>query len=367
MTPISLANTHDIDHQVSDFLEAYNGGKMNGFDLEGGATGPGSGSGARVRDGTVSYPAYGYVPAAEVKPYWTLAGSYVLADRMFPSQLDASWTAHQFLIAGQAGGTANNPNATPWGCDAPGGTIVGMMQANHTVTGGVFPCFSYATLADQLDAAGISWRYYAPPVFGGDVGGLVWSAFDAIKPVRYGPDWVAHVVSPETRFLSDVAAGQLAAVTWIVPDLANSDHAGSGSASGPEWVASIVNAVGKSPFWKSSAIFILWDDWGGWYDHVPPPQLDRFGLGVRVPLLIVSPLAKHGVVSHTQYESGSLLKFAENTFGLAPMAASDARANSVDDAFDFTQTARPFVPLATQRAAGDFVRELPSMRVPDEQ
>jgi phospholipase C len=239
------------------------------------------------------------------------------------------------------------------------------MQPNHTVTGGIFPCLSYPTLANELDAAGVSWRYYAPQVFGGDAGGLVWSAFDAIKPVRYGPDWVAHVVSPETKFLSDVAAGQLAGVTWIVPDLANSDHAGSGSASGPEWVASIVNAVGQSPFWKSSAILIVWDDWGGWYDHVPPPQLDRFGLGVRVPFLIVSPFAKRGVVSHTQYESGSILKFAESAFGLAPLAASDKRATPLDDAFTFGGTPRAFVPLATRRTATDFVREAPSMKVPD--
>jgi phospholipase C len=174
-------------------------------------------------------------------------------------------------------------------------------------------------------------------------------------------------VSPETRFLSDVAAGQLAAVTWVVPDLANSDHAGSGSATGPDWVASIVNAVGNSPFWSSSAIFIMWDDWGGWYDHVPPPQVDRYGLGIRVPLLIVSPYARKGYVSHTQYESGSLLKFAENTFSLAPLAASDARAASVDDAFEFDQPARPFKPLATQRRAADFIHEPPTMRVPDEE
>ncbi len=365
LTQIALESAHDIDHQVVDFLEAYDGGRMDGFDLEGGATGPGSGSSAHTRNVAVSYPAYGYAPPAEVQQYWTLAHRYVLADRMFPSQLDASWTAHQFLIAGQAGGTANNPDATPWGCDAPSGTLVGYMQANRTVTGGVFPCFSYPTLAAELDAAGVSWRYYAPPVFGGNVGGLVWSAFDAIKPVRYGPDWVAHVVSPETRFLSNVAAGQLAGVTWIVPDLANSDHAGSGSATGPDWIASIVNAVGRSKFWNSSAIFVMWDDWGGWYDHVPPPQIDRYGLGIRVPLLIVSPLAKSGVVSHTQYESGSLLKFAEQTFSLAPLAKSDARANALDDAFAFGQARRPYQPLSTHRRPADFIREAPSLKVPD--
>ncbi len=373
LTPIPLESTHDIDHQVADFLESYNNGRMNGFDLEGGATGPGSGSGLHTRNVTVTYPAYGFVPRSEVQPYWTLAHRYVLADRMFPSQLDASWTAHQFLIAGQAGGTANNPDATPWGCDAPSGTLVGYMQANRTVNGGVFPCFSYRTLCRASSTPQASrGAYYAPAVFGGDGGGLVWSAFDAIKPVRFGPDWVAHVVSPETRFLSterrgrgEAAGGRDLDQGQHVPDLANSDHAGSGSASGPEWVSSIVNAVGRSKFWNSSAIFIMWDDWGGWYDHVPPPQLDRYGLGIRVPLLIVSPFAKAGVVSHTQYESGSLLKFAEQTFSLAPLAASDARANSLDDAFTFGGVARPFQPLATRRAPSDFIRETPSLAPPD--
>src|SRR6202011_2275552 len=97
---------------------------------------------------------------------------------------------------------------------------------------------------------------------------------------------------------SDIPAGQLAAVTWVVPSFANSDHARSMSTTGPQWVGSIVNAVGKSPFWDSTAIFIVWDDWGGWYDHVSPPQLDSLGFGIRVPLIVVSPYAKHGYVSH---------------------------------------------------------------------
>jgi phospholipase C len=360
LTEIPLENPYDLDHQVSDFLQDYNGGQMNGFDLEGGGTiGGGHAQSA--------YPQYGYAPQSEVQPYWKMAQSYVLADRMFTSQLDSSWTAHQFLIAGQAGGTANNPNGTPWGCDAPSWAVVGFLQPDRTVSGGTFPCFTYPTLADQLDAQNISWRYYAPYVQGGDIGGQVWSAFDAIHAVRYGKDWTAHVTSPETRFLSDVAAGQLAAVTWVVPDLANSDHAGSASATGPDWVASVVNAVGKSPFWDSSAVFVLWDDWGGWYDHVPPPQVDRYGLGIRVPAIVISPYAKQGYVSHTQYETASILRFAEDTFGLAPMAAADARAPSLDDTFSFGTTPRTFTTLSSRHKAADFLRMRPSLRAPDEE
>ena len=356
LAPISLAASWDLTHQLSDFLLSYDGGRMDGFDLEETPGPP-----------LPPNPEYGYAPRSEVQPLWNIAREFVLADRMFPSQIDSSWTAHQYLIAGQSGGTANNPTATPWGCDAPAGTTVGFLQPNRTVTGGEFPCMTYRTLADPLDAAGMSWRYYAPAVAGGDTGGLVWSAFDAIHSVRYGKDWTQHVVSPETNFLSDVAGGQLAAVTWIVPDLKNSDHASSQSTSGPDWVASIVNAVGTSPFWNSTAIFVMWDDWGGWYDHVPPPQVDVAGLGIRVPLLVASPFARQNYVSHTTYESGSILKFVEDTFGLSALAASDARAASLDDCFDFTQPARTFVPLSTRRRAADFLRRPPSLRAPDDE
>ncbi len=352
--PVPFEFPYDVNHGLPDFVRAYDGGRMDGFDLEG-----------SIGEAGNPYLEYSYVPRDETRPYWTMASQYVLADRMFTSQLDESFTSHQFLIAGQAGGTADIPDNLPWGCDAPTGTTIGLLTANHKSAGGVFPCFTYPTIADELDAKNISWRYYAPVIGGGDFGGLVWSAFDAIKSVRYGPDW-GNVVSPETRFLSDVKAGQLAGVTWIVPDLANSDHASSNSKTGPDWVASIVNAIGTSQFWKTSVIFIVWDDWGGWYDHVRPPQVDLYGLGIRVPLLIVSPFAKSNHVSHTQYETAAILRFAEDTFGLKPLSASDSRATPLDDSFDFTKAPRAFAPLSTRRSAADFTREPASFRPPDD-
>jgi phospholipase C len=121
---------------------------------------------------------------------------------------------------------------------------------------------------------------------------------------------------------------------------------GSGSVTGSSWVASLVNAVGESKYWNSTAIFILWDSYGGWYDPEPPEYLDEEGLGFRVPLVIVSPYAKRGYVSHVHYEHGSILKFAEDQFGLERLAASDRRANSPErDAFDFSKPPRKFVPF----------------------
>ena len=132
-------------------------------------------------------------------------------------------------------------------------------------------------------------------------------------------------------------------MTWIVPTWKNSDHSLSRSVGGPLWVSSIVDAIGRSKFWKDTAVIVVWDDSGGWYDHVPPPQLDSDGLGDRVPMIVISPYAKEHYVSHTTYEFGSILKFAEQTFGLGALAASDRRAASIADCFDFGRTPAPFV------------------------
>ena len=355
LEPVSLAAQYDVSHNLPDFLHAYDNGKMDGFDLENAGPPP-----------MGKYPQYAYVPRSEVLPYWSLAQQYVLADRTFSSQIDSSFVAHQYLIAGQAGNTVNAPTALPWGCDAPSGTTITTLAPNRTVGPSVFPCFSYPTLANQLDADDISWRYYAPPVTGPDVGGEVWSAFDVIKPVRYGSDWTQHVISPETQVLTDIAKGHLPTISWVVPDEKNSDHAASDSTTGPDWVASIVNGIGKSPEWDTTVVFLLWDDWGGWYDHVPPPYVDNDGLGIRVPLIVISPFAKRGHVSHVTYEWGSLLKFIETTYGLTPLAASDTRANALDDCFDFNQPPRAFTPIATHHSADELLRVPPSYLPPDD-
>jgi phospholipase C len=144
-------------------------------------------------------------------------------------------------------------------------------------------------------------------------------------------------------FLNDVAKGKLANVTWIAPTFGTSDHAVLGHGQGPAWVASVVNAVGTSSFWKSTAIFVIRDDRRGWFDPVPPVHKDYGGLGFREPLLIVSPYAKQGYVSHVQYETSSVLRFIEDNFGLGQLAKSDTRVNEpATDAFDYAQKPRAF-------------------------
>ena len=134
-------------------------------------------------------------------------------------------------------------------------------------------------------------------------GAGIWSAYWAIKHICYGPDWNEDVISPPKQFLTDVKNGDLRTVSWVTPTFPNSDEAGSGSVTGPSWVASLVNAVGESKYWNSTAIFIFWDSYGGWYDPEPPKYIDNDGLGFRIPLLIISPYAKQGYVSHVHYEA----------------------------------------------------------------
>jgi phospholipase C len=234
---------------------------------------------------------------------------------------------------------------------------------------GPFPCFRFDTIAQRLDEARISWAYYAPEI---GVHGDIWSAFDAIWSVRYGADWVRNVRSPETRVLNDIAAGKLPSVAWVVPSAINSDHAGVTARTGPQWVASIVNAIGESPYWKSTIIVVVWDDWGGWYDHVPPPQLADprtgayEGLGFRIPMIVISPYAKRGYVSHARHELASTLVRIEKTFGLSSLGGADERADDLSDMLDFAAPPRSYRHIPTAMRASDFLRQPRSTAPPDD-
>ncbi|HEX4013878.1 MAG TPA: alkaline phosphatase family protein [Candidatus Cybelea sp.] len=346
----------DLQHNwVSSGVE-YDKGNMDGFGREGkkGANG-----------------AYSFVKRSLIEPYWSMANQYVLADKMFPTEWGGSFTGHLTLIAGNDRIRAipdqsevDFPNGLYDDCDSPAGTRSSFIQpkGGPRYYQGPFPCFDqFNTIADVLDRAGISWKIYATKI----VGAGMWQPFEAIKSVRYGPDWRTNVVAPQTTILSDPGAGRLADVTWVTPSKKDSDHPGNGSDTGPSWVASIVNAIGLSPYWNTSAIIVVWDDWGGWYDNVKPPQLDYRGLGFRVPCLIISPYAKTGFVDDTQYEYASILKFIEEVYNLpnigpASEMYTDARAKGLDKAFDFTQQPRPFVTIDAKYPRAHFLAEPPS-------
>lgn len=347
------------------FSTAFDRGKMDGFDLEKwGGPGPA---------GKIPYS---YVDPAQIRPYWTMAQQYVLGDQMFQGEGSGSFTAHQELVAGgeqidPAHALVNwpappKPQSYAWGCDAPKGTVTSLITQNDDFLKrqGPFPCLTYATLADQLDAKQISWRYYSGPLALGQAG-YMWNAFEAIEAVRYGKDWTRNIVTPSQQVLHDVAHGKLASVTWVTPSVPDSDHEYGGKDYGPSWVASVVNAIGQSKFWDSSAIVVVWDDWGGHYDHVAPKQYGFGELGFRVPLLVISPYVHAGVISHTPYEFGSILRFIEDNWGLKPMQAQDTRATSIGNVFDFKQKPRAFAPIPAQEPSTFFKHEAPTNYPPD--
>jgi phospholipase C len=367
LQPVGLETRWDIEHDSAGFFAACNGTgsypgtdcQMNGFNNE--SWGCSRSGGSRCPD---PIPPYSYVPHSETKPYFDMASQYVLADEMFASNFDASsFISHQYIISGQAESAVNFP-AGAWGCPGGSSDNIGEVGPERQIPHGYEEvCWNPTTLGDELDKADISWAYYAVS-YSGDYPGI-WSAYQAIDHIYNGPDWKKNIISPPSQFLKDVANGNLRTVSWVTPTCANSDHAGCGSNTGPAWVASLVNAIGESKYWGSTAIFILWDDYGGWYDPVKPRMVDYDGLGLRIPMLIISPYAKKGFVSHVHYEHGTILKFVEDQFGLPRLAASDKRANSPKDAFDFSKPPRAFVTIPSGHSKNYFIQQPLDFRPPD--
>jgi phospholipase C len=352
LTPSSLKTVYVIDHSAYAMFAACNGTgslqgtncQMNGFNNEPTYGGPAN-------------PQYVYVPHSESKPYFDMAHEWVVGDRMFQSQVDESFVAHQYVIAAQAQSSVDLPLGY-WGCAG------GSYDTVSTITQGRDPdgpaqqaCFDYQTLGDELDKANLSWRFYAVH-YGDDRGGNggTWSAYQAVKHIFDGPDWKKDVISPNWKFITDVHKGHLANFTWITPECAESDHLECGGGYGPSWVSALVDTVGESKFWDSTAIFVQWDDWGGFYDHVAPPFQDYDGNGFRVPLLVISPYARKQYVSHVQYETASVLRFAEDLYGLNQLSKADERATSpAADCFDFSQKPRRFVEIKAPYPAKFFL------------
>ncbi|HYL27346.1 MAG TPA: alkaline phosphatase family protein [Candidatus Nitrosotalea sp.] len=353
------SNAPALPHDWGSSLTDWNGGRMDGFSKFGTSSGP--------------YAAYSYIDRMQTRPYWAMAKQYVLADKMFPTEFGGSFTGHLTIVAGTddielpSKAEVDFPTASPYDCDSPGGTTTSYLEAQpyrKERYNGPFPCFDqFNTMAQVLDGAGIPWKFYSfIKLYAG-----IWEPFEAIKYVRYGSDWKNRIVAPQTKILSDAARGKLAPVSWVTPTEVDSDHPAARSDRGPSWVASVVNAIGESSYWPTSAIVVIWDDWGGFYDDAAPPQLDYRGLGIRIPCLIVSPYAKRGYVSHVQYEYGSILRFIEEANGLpagsigpTSQGYTDGRAASLDDAFDFNQKPRKFVKIPSKYSQGDFLREPPS-------
>ena len=332
----------DLGHDWEDALKAINGGQMDHFD--------------QVKNGNVKgdYLSMSQFLGADIPNYWSYAQHFTLADHMFSSLTGPSFPNHLYTVAAQSAGVINNPNSLIWGCDATQTSRVDVLNADGTTTR-QYPCFDIPTLTDNLDAANVSWKYSAPTK---EQHGYIWSVLDAIHHVRFGPEWTTNVV-PFSGFVHDAAAGTLPAVSWVVPDFDVSEHptvdafAGTtmnvSACAGENWTVNQINAVMQGPSWPTTAIVLTWDDFGGFYDHVPPPTVDQFGLGPRVPLIVISPYSREGVVSHTVYEFASVLQLIEARHKLKALGARDAEANSLLDMFDFTQSPAPPLVLSQRQ------------------
>jgi phospholipase C len=323
----------DHGHAWEDAHTAIDGGKMDQFDL--------------VQDGNVNGDMLSMTQflMADIPNYWSYAQHFALADHMFGSIAAESFPNHLYSIAAQSAGAVDNPNSLRWGCDASPSTHVSLLDPKGNSTT-VFPCFEMQTMGDELEAGGVSWRYYAPSL---GQPGYIWSAFDAIGHIRNSDLWSSRV-APFEQFATDAAAGNLPAVSWLIPDFGVSDHPsrqipGSpptiSACEGENWTVQNINAIMQGPNWPTTAIVLVWDDFGGFYDHVPPPTVDFYGLGIRVPAIVISPFVKEGTVSHTVYEPASILQFIEARFKLKSLTARDIQANSLLDMFDFTQSPAP--------------------------
>ena len=397
LRPVALAGCYDIDHSHRAFVEMFAQGKMNGADQEGTRGPPGC---VVPRN-----PQFKFVDnsAGDVQPYFDIAKYYGFASRMFQTQQGPSLPAHQFLFGGTSAVTVTSHNMVAEntkanklgdGCTASSAQRVVVIDAMGVERKpGVYPCYDRATIANLLDQGSISWRYYTN--VDDHLNALsYWNAPSAISKIcmanRQGPggkcvgaEYVKHVSTAQAAILTDIQDCDLRAVSWVVPDAADSDHAGVNAGTGPSWVAAIVNAVGTQPscaggepYWKNTAILITWDDWGGWYDHVPPfkphGQPDGWGAGntygFRVPLLVVSAYTASHTVDANNHDFGSTLAFVEDNFRLGrigPGKYADFYADNLSGFFNLASP-RGFVPIPAKIPAQYFLAATRSAVGPDD-
>jgi phospholipase C len=296
---------HDLDHTGPRALFAIDGGKMDGFDPL----------------GQVQYK------QSDIPVYWAYAQHYGLGENFYTDAASSSTPNHIAMIAAQTGG--NDQTIHVRGCLSPANDVVLDRDADGDESFGQ-PCYNIPSIPQELTSAGLTWKYYgnAP----------VWDAPQYIQGLKNSP----QVAS--TQIITDAKNNNLPSVSFVTPgEDSQSDHPPQPTQPAQNFVSSIVNAIMQSKEWSSTAIFVTWDDFGGWYDHVPPPQVDGIGLGPRVPLLVISPWAKPGYIGSQQGEFASFDKFIEEVFGLPSLGERDSLSSTSDlmDFFNFSQTPDP--------------------------
>jgi phospholipase C len=340
---------HDLSHGFVSGMKSIDGGRMDGFNTISGGS---------------DFAGYSQFSRDSLPHYFKYADRFILADHFFTSMFGPTTPEHLYTVAGQAKKIVDNPqnsSTSKWYCDDPTETaphfISGLsaktqkkimywedhIQENFPVNlykiahywKQLRLCFDVKILPDELNDAGISWKYYAEP-------DNFQNIMQAIKHVRFGPDW--NKVQYPDRFLDDIKRDRMPHVSWINPPGPYSEHPGNTNSvcAGENWTVRYLNAIQRSRYWKSTAVVIVWDDFGGFYDHVIPPRYDIMGTGPRTPALIISPWTRSGSnpmgggIDHHTYEFSSVVRFIEDIFELPSMTKRDGRADPLTGAFDFS-------------------------------
>ncbi len=376
VTTFTMPQAHDpmpqdVAHANYTFYQAYHKGAMDGFCHENGA----------VVKSTGEDIADSQMQAGDIPHYWDYAQTYGIGDRMFASWRGASFANNVYAVAAQTGrystilnrraifGNPDDPigGLHSWGCTNSANTTVSMidLRGNLSTT---YPCFGFPSMPNLMDDAGVSWRYYSNQ----DGSHFVHSGIAAIRSIRCAqgdtppctkdnPYWDRHVVDAP-NLLAAAAAGTLPDVSWYLPK--ETEHPPRTACAGENATVKAVDAIMRGPDWRSTAIVVWWDEWGGFYDHVAPPTADGtdggitglnslISYGFRVPLLVISPWVKQGPLqdggyaSHDFYSHASFARFIEWAFRLPTLgaaddlstyAASEPTPGNLRDFFDFSGT-----------------------------
>ena len=414
-TGVALNNGYDPDHSHTgwknecDLNTMTNVCKMDGA----AATSPNRGAFVYV----LNTPDAKH-PTGILASYLTLATQYGWANYMFQTNQGPSFPAHQYIFGGTSALSAAGDQAGTFisenysgndaaGCYAQNGQTTKEINSAGVETlftidyaTGNDVCVNRTTMKDLLENIGVGWKYYSSDGPGTDKGGSIWTAPNAIESICdpdsghencLGSEWAEHVDLTPADVLSALGANgspcqtsgadNLQGVSWVIPTGANSDHPGS-STGGPDWVASIVNALGTSPctdtvtvngqtktvsYWQDTAVVIAWDDFGGWYDHVPPTILASpeggYQLGFRVPMIFVSAYTPVGYINNSNHDFGSVLRFMEHNFGITEGALNfaDSRGakplNDLTGFYNLNNAPRTFTQIPSAKTAVDFIND----------
>jgi phospholipase C len=341
-----------VDHSTSAQVKAEAGGKMNGFNLISGCSAP-------------QYACYSQYQPAQIPNAIALAQGFALSDRTFEDDSVPSWGQHLESVAGTldgfiGGGTPHQGTkgllGPGWGCNSgldtgwksPTGKTLQVPACVPEPNGfGPYrtsPVQYTPTVMERLDAAGLTWKLYVglPNGTSGNSSGYGWAVCPTFANCIDTSE--ANNMVAQSQVISDATAGTLPNWSMVTPTQADSQHNGDSMTIGDNEIGQVVSALEKGPEWSSTAIFLAWDDCGCFYDHVAPPA----SLGIRVPMIIISPFARAGFTDSSTASFASILAFTESVYGLAPLGSKDATAYDYSNAFNFSQVPHAPVRLTQQ-------------------